>query len=57
VADDALKRKLTIEVAWARWRPGEGDAGVPEEINRLKPKDVARYEFVLKQAIRPHPTR
>jgi hypothetical protein len=52
VADDALKRKLTIEVGMAAVAASEKEMlDSLKKIIDSKPKDVARYEFVLKQAI------
>jgi hypothetical protein len=52
VADDALKRKLDIKEGMAAVSKGEKEllAGL-EKIQDSQPKDLARYEFVLKQAI------
>lgn len=52
VADDALKRKLDIKEGMAAVSAGEKEllAGL-EKIEESQPKDVARFEFVLKQAI------
>jgi len=52
VADDALKRKLTIEIGMAAVAASEKE--MLESLKKIidsKPKDMARYEFVLKQAI------
>ena len=52
VADDALKRKVAIEVGTAAAAAAEKDMlGKLEKIQASKPKDVARYDFVLQQAI------
>jgi len=52
VADDALKRKVDIKEGMAAVSAGEKEllAGL-EKIQESQPKDRARYEFVLKQAI------
>jgi hypothetical protein len=52
VADDALKRKLNVKEGMAAVSAGEKEllAGL-EKIQDSQPKDMARYEFVLKQAI------
>ena len=52
VADDALKRKLDIKEGMAAVSKDEKEllAGL-EKIQDSQPKDLARYEFVLKQAI------
>jgi len=52
VADDALKRKLTIEIGMAAVAASEKE--MLESLKKIidsKPKDMARYEFSLKQAI------
>jgi hypothetical protein len=52
VADDALKRKLTIDIGMAAVATSEKE--MLESLKKIidsKPKDMARYEFVLKQAI------
>jgi hypothetical protein len=52
VADDALKRKLVIDVGTAAVASGEKDLlDKLHKIDEAKPKDVARYDFVLQQAI------
>jgi hypothetical protein len=52
VADDALKRKLDVKEGMAAVSAAEKDllAGL-EKIQDGQPKDLARFEFVLKQAI------
>ena len=52
VSDDALKRKLTIELGSAAVAKGEkAMLKTLEEVRDSEPKDLPRYEFVLKQAI------
>lgn len=52
VADDALKRKVAIDIGTAAAAAAEKDMlGKLEKIQASKPKDVARYDFVLQQAI------
>ena len=52
VADDALKRKIDIKVGMEAVAKGEKELleGL-EKIQDSQPKDMARYEFVLKQAV------
>lgn len=52
VSDDALKRKLDIKEGMDAVAAGEKEmlAGL-EKIQESQPKDLARYEFALKQAI------
>src|SRR4026209_2700500 len=52
VSDDALKRKIDIKEGMDAVAAGEKD--MPEgwkKIQQSQPKDLARYEFALKQAI------
>lgn len=52
VADDALKRKQTIEIGMAAVEASEKEMLASlKKIIDSKPKDMARYEFSLKQAI------
>jgi hypothetical protein len=52
VADDALKRKLDIKEGMAAVTSGEKELLEQlEKIDQSQPKDLARYEFVLKQAL------
>jgi hypothetical protein len=52
VADDALKRKLAIASGMAVVATGEKELlDRLQKIDESHPKDVARYEFVLKQAV------
>jgi hypothetical protein len=52
VADDALKRKLDIKEGMAAVAAGEKELLAElEKIEEGQPKDLARYEFVLKQAL------
>jgi len=52
VSDDALKRKLDIKEGMAAVAAGEKELLAElEKIEESHPKDVARYEFVLKQAL------
>src|SRR5579871_2060972 len=52
VADDALRRKIAIDPGMAAVAAGEKE--MLEKLQKMdesKPKDVARYDFVLKQAV------
>jgi len=52
VADDALRRKLKIDIGVAALTAAEKDMVARlEKIRDSKPKDFARYEFVLTDAI------
>jgi hypothetical protein len=52
VADDALRRKVAIDQGMAVVAAGEKEMLEKlQKIDESKPKDVARYEFVLKQAV------
>lgn len=52
VSDDALKRKLDIKEGMAAVAAGEKELLEQlEKIEGSQPKDVARYEFALKQAL------
>lgn len=52
VADDALKRKLPIDEGIKVVADAEKEMlAVLEKIEENRPKDYARYEFVLKQAL------
>lgn len=52
VADDALRRKLEIDEGMGAVMAGHKEMlPVLEKIARSQPKDLARYEFILSQAI------
>lgn len=52
VSDDALKRKLSIQIGLAAVADGEKPMlAALQKIEAAQPKDIARYEFALKQAI------
>jgi hypothetical protein len=52
VADDALRRKIAIEPGMKLVADGEKEMLEKlQKIEESKPKDVARYEFVLKTAV------
>jgi len=52
VADDALKRKLSIELGMQAVADGEKQMlAALEKIAESRPKDLPRFEFVLEQAI------
>jgi hypothetical protein len=52
VADDALRRKMTIEEGIGTYAGAEKDLLTRlEKLRDSKPKDFARFEFVLREAI------
>jgi hypothetical protein len=52
VADDALKRKVDMELGMKFVADAEKEMlGSLQKIEQAKPKDLARYDFALKQAI------
>jgi len=52
VADDSLKRKKNLDLGMAKVRAGEAPMLADlQKIQESNPKDLERYEFVLKQAI------
>ena len=52
VADDALRRKIPIEPGMAAVTAGEKEMlDKLQKIDQSQPKDIARYEFVLKTAV------
>ncbi len=52
VADDALVRKLPLDVGMKEVAAAEGEMlATLQKIEDAAPKDLARYEFVLKNAI------
>lgn len=52
VSDDALKRKLAIDEGVAAVGSAEKELlAALEKIQESQPKDIGRYEFVLKQAL------
>jgi hypothetical protein len=52
VADDALRRKLSLDIGIAALTVSEKDMMARlQKIRDAKPKDLARYEFVLTEAI------
>jgi hypothetical protein len=52
VADDALTRKINLDLGMAKVRAGEKPMLADlEKIEETSPKDLERYEFVLKAAI------
>ena len=52
VVDDALKRKTDIQAGLALVKSGEAELLADlEQLQDASPKDMARYQFVLKQAI------
>ena len=51
-ADDALKRKLTIDVGMARVASSEKEMlEALQKVQEAQPKDLSRYQFALEQAI------
>jgi peptidoglycan hydrolase CwlO-like protein len=52
VADDALRRRLEIDAGISAVVKGQKELlAALEKIEQSKPKDLARYEFALQQAI------
>ena len=52
VADDALQRKLDSKWVWPPWPPPKPRCWRSlQKIQDSQPKDMARYDFVLKQSI------
>ena len=52
VSDDAVRRKMTIDIGTAAIAAGEKEMlGKLNKIEESQPKDLARYDFALKQAV------
>jgi hypothetical protein len=52
VSDDALRRKVSIQLGMAAVAAAEKEMlGKLQKIDASQPKDVARYDFALKQAL------
>ena len=52
VSDDAVRRKMTIDIGTAAIAAGEKEMlGKLNKIEESQPKDLSRYDFALKQAV------
>ena len=51
VADDALRRHVEIGRGWRWWFRPKRTLDKLKKIDESQPKDLARYDFVLKQAV------